>query len=149
MASRFDEIYAGNQKLHVEKQTDEVEMPLVPVETQNSQLATRNLPVEPLTRSTTPSESACPTAAERFQNPTSPIYFNKTQYLYIPTYSAEPRHRSGWSNKTGSVSQLPGLLWEPTPERPKRLLEHSKATITLPLLPALSREPTPEQLKRL
>ncbi len=43
--------------------------------------------------------------------------------LCIPPPPAEARPRSGWSNKTGSVLQLPVLLWEPTPKRRKRLLE--------------------------
>src|SRR5690606_9427040 len=69
------------------------------------------------------SKGACTTAAERFQNHSLPIYSIQKQMLVSPHPPAEPRPRSGWSNKTGSDLQLPGLLWEPTPKRPKRLIE--------------------------
>ena len=122
------------------------------------------------------SKGACTTAAERFQNLSLPIYSIQKQMLVSPHPPAEPPPRSGWNNKPGSDLQLPGLLWEPTPKRPKRLIEtlqsyylplfclayrgtHSKAaeaiyrdTIKLlspSFLPGLSRKPPPERSKRL
>ena len=68
------EIRVEKQQLHEELQKGEVEMSFVHVETRNSQLATRNLPIELAARSTLPSEGACTTAAERFQNHSLPIY---------------------------------------------------------------------------
>ena len=48
----------------------------------------------------------------------------------IPQPLSAGASRSGRSNKTASVLQLAGLLWESTPKRPKRLQNPSKTTIT-------------------
>ncbi len=66
-----------------------------------------------------------------FSEPHANFPPHPTSSLHIPPNTQAPaRPRSGWSNKTGSVLQLPGLLWEPTPKRPKRLIEPFK---TIPI----------------